>query len=197
MTPIERIREKLQTLQQEGWEQYTEFFGVKHHRFLLNPCLSPAEIATFEEQHQITLPEEYRQFLLHIGNGGAGPFYGLDSLHQWDAFVAYFTDAPMPTNFLSAQPLLTPAYHMQKEQWKVVRRAYPRDAYRGCIALCLQGCTYYGLLMVSGEHAGRIVYVDGDPQPPYFVSPVGFLAWYEGWLDELLSGKPSSWYAMD
>jgi hypothetical protein len=199
MTPIERIHKKLQTLRLEGWEKYAKFFGVDHHRLQLNPCLSSQEIARFEEQHQITLPDDYRQFLLHIGNGGAGPYYGIAALHQWDECAAHLSDTPIAADFLSALPLLTPEYHQQKERWQSVHPVHPQDAYRGCMMLCEQGCTYFTLLIVSGEHAGRVVYVDIDHlQPPYFVAHTSFLMWYEAWVDELLTQtERSRWFGMN
>jgi hypothetical protein len=39
----------------------------------LNPCLHESSIADFERKHGVRIPEEYRAFLLHVGNGGAGP----------------------------------------------------------------------------------------------------------------------------
>ncbi len=36
------------------------------------------------EKNQITLPDEYREYLKNIGNGGAGPFYGLLELEDND-----------------------------------------------------------------------------------------------------------------
>ncbi|MGW1404160.1 SMI1/KNR4 family protein [Streptomyces sp. NPDC002405] len=44
--------------------------------------MDEARIAAFESEHAITLPEPYRQFLLHIGGSGAAPFYGLKSLQS-------------------------------------------------------------------------------------------------------------------
>jgi len=47
------------------------------HGFNLNPPLSEKVIVQFELDHGISLPQDYRNFLASIGNGGAGPFYGV------------------------------------------------------------------------------------------------------------------------
>lgn len=55
-------------------------FGADSHKYQLNPPASEETIAAFETRFGISLPEGYRDFLLRMGNGGAGPFYGLYSL---------------------------------------------------------------------------------------------------------------------
>ena len=52
-------------------------FGADSHQYKLSPPASEETIQKFEEQEGIRLPEEYRDFLLFVGNGGAGPYYGL------------------------------------------------------------------------------------------------------------------------
>jgi hypothetical protein len=54
-----------------------ELFGSVAHNYILNPPLDGAEIEAFEIEHGIRLPEDYRFFITEIGNGGAGPAYGL------------------------------------------------------------------------------------------------------------------------
>ncbi|HSQ57589.1 MAG TPA: SMI1/KNR4 family protein, partial [Gemmata sp.] len=55
-------------------------FGSDHHRYQLGAVLSEAELRNFESAHQIKLPADYRRFLATVGNGGAGPYYGLEPL---------------------------------------------------------------------------------------------------------------------
>ena len=74
------IRAALKMLRQ----QKPNIFGAEAHWFHLNPPLTEAEIHDFETRHRITLPQEYAGFLTHVGNGGAGPHYGLFKLGEMD-----------------------------------------------------------------------------------------------------------------
>lgn len=55
-------------------------FGAYSHKYQLNSPILEETIDAFEKRFNISLPEGYRNFLLWMGNGGAGPFYGLYSL---------------------------------------------------------------------------------------------------------------------
>ncbi|BDI18435.1 hypothetical protein ANSO36C_42370 [Nostoc cf. commune SO-36] len=57
-----------------------EVFGSESHQYQFKPCLSNKDIQVFESRYNIILPGEYRNFLLEVGNGGAGPGYGLSVL---------------------------------------------------------------------------------------------------------------------
>lgn len=52
-------------------------FGAYSHQYKLAAPAGEETIWKFEEQQGVRLPEEYRDFLMFIGNGGAGPYYGL------------------------------------------------------------------------------------------------------------------------
>src|SRR5215467_2338850 len=56
---------------------HASVFGADVHGFQLNHPISESEVASFEQKHCILLPPDYREFIICVGNGGAGPFYGL------------------------------------------------------------------------------------------------------------------------
>src|SRR5215470_8995398 len=72
---IEALRERDSTFQ---------LFGALRHRYELNPQLNELEVAEFEQQRSIRLPEAYRHFVLNVGDGGAGPYYGVFRLGKMD-----------------------------------------------------------------------------------------------------------------
>jgi hypothetical protein len=73
---IDDIREKLDWLRQADPELWP--FGTTVHRFRLLPPLSRAKLRSACQAYSIELPEDYVEFLLNLGNGGAGPGYGLE-----------------------------------------------------------------------------------------------------------------------
>jgi len=44
-------------------------FGSEAHHYLLNPPLVPSEVTAFEARYGLSLPGEYRSFLLEVGDG--------------------------------------------------------------------------------------------------------------------------------
>ena len=78
--PIQELRAQLEQAAKADPEQ--KYFGADLHKYRWNPPASPEEVEAFEQKIGVSLPEEYRNFLLQAGNGGAGPFCGLFSLEQ-------------------------------------------------------------------------------------------------------------------
>src|SRR4051794_40138647 len=59
-------------------------FGASAHQYKLNPRLAVSIVEAFEDRHGLRLPDDYRAFITEVGNGGAGPHYGLFPFGQQD-----------------------------------------------------------------------------------------------------------------
>lgn len=61
-----------------------QLFGSNGHDYALNPPLAEADLAAFERDAGVALPTDYRTFITKIGNGGAGPYYGVFRFGEHD-----------------------------------------------------------------------------------------------------------------
>ena len=77
---LDVIRAKLARLRER--DPRHAIFGSKQLGYALGTCLGEEQIRSLEEDYGIRFPESYRQFLLQVGNGGAGPGYGLLALEE-------------------------------------------------------------------------------------------------------------------
>lgn len=183
---VHRILDKLNQVRLRG----LSCFGSDSHGFRLKPPASEAELGSFETKHRIRLPDDYRTFLKHAGNGGAGPYYGLFPLEKWNDFADWVLDH-RPDDFLQRSCPLYPELDPKPNWADEFGEASP---YQGTLSLGSRGCSYAMQLIVVGPYAGRVVYVDADGSPPYMVREPDFLCWYERWLDELLQGYKIDWF---
>ncbi len=206
---LTRLREKLtwlRTLDRSGRASSPSSlasFGASQHRHELAPPISPEALADFEATLGLRLPEDYRAFLSCLGNGGAGPFYGLAPLGRWDTEAEPITDEALDDDALEAwyeRALPTrvadlrrdfvldgPFYSLELDLAEKIRRHHfpPHGAHRfdGCVLLCDVGCGESCFLVVRGPRAGE-VWID-QSQAAWPIRRVSrtFLAWYEHHLD--------------
>lgn len=88
MLDIPKIRAVLDNASR--WDMDLAQFACWSHAHLFNPVLPLEDLAAWEELTQVTLPEDYRTYLTQLGNGGAGPAYGLYPLSlPRDEFAQY------------------------------------------------------------------------------------------------------------
>lgn len=52
-------------------------FGSSKHQYKFNKVLTEKELTNIENLNNIILPKDYKDFLIEVGNGGAGRGYGL------------------------------------------------------------------------------------------------------------------------
>lgn len=180
----DRIRHKLQQVRARG----LTCFGANGHHFQLNLTLSEDEVLAFEQEHGVELPADYRMFLTQVGNGGAGPYYGLYPLEKWNAIAGQ----EIPGQLASVCPILPE--HADGTNLSKKLNCEWEDCFRGTIALCNQGCTYAAAMIVTGPHRGQIVYFNEEGPACYFIDHTDFISWYERWLDELLAEYNMHWF---
>ena len=75
---VAEIGRRLEWFRQE--DRACTVFGASEHRYELAAPTSEDDLSGFEREHDVRLPEDYRAYLANLGNGGAGPFYGLSAL---------------------------------------------------------------------------------------------------------------------
>lgn len=189
------------------YEARAAVFGSDSHRFLLNDIVTESEATAFESQHGIHLPHEYRHFLTAIGNGGAGPFYGVFPLgmmdrafgfqpwREGDGFVGKLVE-PFPLkaewNDLTGMPMESsfglddPAFDEQVERFDELY--WDSSRVNGAIPICHTGCALRIWLVVTGDRSGNLWY---DRRAEYSGlapitnedgAPISFSGWYESWL---------------
>jgi hypothetical protein len=144
-------------------------FGADTHTYKLCPTLTEEELQYFESEHQIILPHDYRLYLKEIGNGGAGPDYGLATLQD----AALYRDLSKPL-------LLTKATEHYSEEELVTFDS--RDEYPGILEICHHGCAIYSYLVVNGPTYGTIWEGREDITP----TGLNFSTWYRNWAEKWL-----------
>ncbi|MEU2119452.1 SMI1/KNR4 family protein [Streptomyces sp. NPDC016459] len=151
--------------------------------------VSEKRITEFENGHGIRLPEQFRQFLTRIGNGGYGPTYGLLPMEEWHPAADREGEGHLSTPFPVVPDLGIPE--------SLALDDGPVDSYPGTITVVYRGCSDLTLLVVTGPGRGRLVEVNTDGFfCPRFHADSDFLAWYERWLDFVLTGhRDLNWFA--
>jgi hypothetical protein len=171
MAVVERIKRKLEVLQTLD-KEFIVFGSRRGHQYKLRPTLTEFEIQNFENQQNFSLPQDYRNFLLKFGNGGAGPGYGL---------------YPLQKTRLRGDPTQVFPYTKPIQDWMEIESS-SRYQYAGALEILTFGCSYYALLILTGAERGRI-WLDAEaysiPSENYSGDkrPCDFLTWYEQWLD--------------
>lgn len=56
--------------------------GLLNYNLIINPCISDLDLKILENKFDIELPEEYRDYLMFIGNGGNQPGDGMFTVEQ-------------------------------------------------------------------------------------------------------------------
>ena len=193
---LSRIQSKLNQLKANDPAHL--LFGASKHRYSPGHTITEAEIQKFEARYAIALPPGYRLFLLELGNGGAGPYYGLETLQ--DSVYAdldykrdgEFIDPSKEFPFAAAWNI--DFSDKDEAEYNRLQDEYHDGKYsNGILRLSNFGCGVSINLVVNGKEYGNIWVDDRGneggiyPDVQFATSArIDFLTWYETWLDRSL-----------
>ena len=203
---INRIQEKIRKLKK--LDSTLILFGSQKHKYKVNPVISLEKVKQFELTHNVILPSDYIEFITIIGNGGVGPFYGLEPFEN-----CLFDDL----DYKRADSLLNPSkpflhtepwnlkfatkideedkeFEYEKEYSKFGEQYFDKVQMNGVIAICNYGCAVSLNLIVNGQEYGNIWTDDRGSENGIYPSyeqgnkeKISFLNWYELWLDNSIT----------
>ncbi|MDQ3800087.1 MAG: SMI1/KNR4 family protein [Acidobacteriota bacterium] len=161
----ENCLEKLERL--KNLDKQFQVFGAEEHQYILNSPLPDEVIDEIAEEIEIPLPLELKRFYAEVGNGIAGPDYGLIDIYGLRGIRA---NAP----YVDVEAL----------KRKLGRKYLDEGNLSGLVSVVAQGCGHEICLITSGEKVGKVVYVSGDG----YVSETdqNLVEYYEKWLDNQL-----------
>jgi len=156
-------------------------FGAFVHQYELYQPVLESEVAGFETRHGISLPHAYRYFVTQIGNGGAGPYYGLFPFDYHDDLRGYieWEDGYMvgdvsiefphreswnlPQEFWDEMPNPEPRIPFEEEdrmneEWnaKLEKHYWDPVVINGAIPVSHLGCARRQWLVINGSQKGFV-----------------------------------------
>jgi hypothetical protein len=143
MSDLGRVREKLQQIR--AFESYE--VNWSKISYALNEPLARDLLEKIEEEQGVELPDDYRRFLLEVGNGGAGPGYGLYSLEE-------ALEERGDGIYSLADSFVAPKNHHHNVDVRAP----------GLLLIESHGCAFYSGLVLSGRDRGTVwSYVENAP----------------------------------
>ncbi|MBN2693468.1 leucine-rich repeat domain-containing protein [bacterium] len=179
---IEQIKKKLVILKKSDYN--LELFGAKEHQYNLNPRASENDIIDFEKKYKIKLPEDYRNFLLYAGDGGAGPSFGILS---FDESIKTFIDSPFPFSTEDAQKIVETRVYEDPYYFRKIKNKTIGDS----IKISNYGSSWSLYLVIKGEQNGFLWMIGEGAYPLFYKKSgnsyqLGFLDWYYEWIANYL-----------
>lgn len=173
-----------------------ELFGADKHKYRLNPPISASFVRALEEKYCFTFPTDYFHFITEIGDGGAGPEYGIFSFEDFikkDFYTDYrnslkneFTPRPMTLDDTDYYIVTTKKNFLENPSKYFVYEKADEDSdclYDGFYPFCTPGCYSDFGMVVTGEMRGKILFTDNMGAYELFAN--SFEEFYQNWLDSI------------
>lgn len=191
-----------------------KLYGSQQHRYEFAPVLPLSDVRDFEERHEIQLPAGYVEFLTQVGNGGAGPDFGIYSLDELefrnfyahsnrcvsqahakaepDYFTFPFTTKGSPVMINSAldekkwQKLCAGLDRIDRFEESALYEKKRRELYNGIIQIVNTDAAFCPVLICGGDLQGQISDFSHDLEMPRF-SGKSFEEWLIGFFESVIA----------
>lgn len=168
-------------------------FGSEKHKYQFNQTLNMEVIRNFEKRTGIILPDDYKEFLTKVGNGGAGIDYGLYSIEQIEQNFSTEVASDGMTLFDYNDPVekylqISSKMEELEEQYNVnADEQYKKlnaDLIRGMLIIGTAGCTYDYFIMCKGVKKGYVGMLDWNMIAEKEGAPIIFDKTFSEWLED-------------
>ncbi|BBM87035.1 SMI1/KNR4 family protein [Candidatus Uabimicrobium amorphum] len=146
--------------------------GADIHKYSLNETISEEKLHDSEQKYTV-LPHHHRSFLLEIGNGGAGPGYGVYTLEKSLHSARNNDWHPNKPNRLTLDSYFIFGDFSTQEELKWM--------FDGCLPIADSDCGSVFLIILSGKKAQQ-VWKYNHSKGELRKDSDNFLIWYEKWL---------------
>lgn len=180
-----------------------EMFGTSTHKYKLNPPIQASFVRSIEEKYGFTLPEDYFHFITEVGDGGAGPDYGIQSFTKFltEGVDSYSKRYWEEYHYSLAKPFVPRTMIADEvEEFSIAtKEAYERNPNNyfiyeendetkfcdtaGFYTLGTHGCQWDFGLIITGDKRGQVF--DTDNEGAYCFVANSFTEFYQKWLDRI------------
>ena len=161
--------------------------GIGGNPYALNPPLTESQVAMWEAEYRVSLPEAYRYFITNLGDGGYGPNGTMYKLENWWWHLDEAINEPhrwLSGVFAFEHPIAPGRLCIPVE----ASGNSSLPPFAGTIAVSDEGCGCMSILVVRGTLRGRVCGLDFINEP-YLYSAPDFMSWYEAGLNAELSAS--------
>ncbi|MCI8629552.1 MAG: hypothetical protein HFE57_08665 [Firmicutes bacterium] len=199
---VERILEQARRI-----DPRLEMFGASNHQYRLGLPVDLTFVRSIEEEYHFQFPEDYVQFITEVGDGGAGPGYGLypfgyysteaESTKETKTREIYLHGLGRELQLLPVDPEWLKNFCISKEDYKKNPEKYfqgSRGSFNwhndvlygpyGFFHLGTYGCWRNFGLITAGERRGQVFI--HDTEGAFELEASSFQAFYQDWLDFIL-----------
>jgi hypothetical protein len=150
-----------------------QVFGADYHDYELFSTLSAEELREVEDAWGARFPQELRAFYQEVGDGVAGPYYGVNPSVR----VTPYRPSEPYTEVATFRAL---ASHASDDNYVTVNR----DDLTGLFGVIDEGCGHEICVVTKGPHADEVIMLSIEGS--LHETGLTFHRFYEQWLDREL-----------